>query len=141
MDVDATVVGTGEEDSDGLEVGTGEEDSDGLEVGASRIKMISGTSLASTPTKPSFTSISVISPDVTESSKRDSIVEPSTPSEDVTVYFTVIITSPVTEDVVNSIDVTITSDGSAPVMSATAIRRELSNSALEASSCESPVIT
>ena len=129
MDVDATVVGTGEGDSDGLEVGD------------SVTKIISGASLASTPTKPSFTSISVISPDVTESSKRDSIAEPSIPSEDVTVYITVIITSPVTEDVVNSIDVTITSDGSAPVMSATAIRTEISKSALEASSFERPAIT
>jgi hypothetical protein len=127
MDVDATV-----EESVAY-------DSDGLEVGVSRIKMISGTSLASTPTKPSFTSISVISPDVTESSKLDSIVEPSTPSEDVTVYS--IVTASVTEDVVNSTDVTITSDGSAPVMSATAIRKELSNAALEASSWESPAIT
>ena len=115
MDVDANVVGTGEEDSDGLE------------VGVSGIKIITGTSLASAPTKPSVTSISVISPDVTESSKLDSIEEPSTPSEDVTVYFTVIVTSPVTEDVVNSTDVTTTSDGSAPVMSATASCRELSN--------------
>jgi hypothetical protein len=129
MDVDATVVGAGEEDSDGLEVGD------------SGTKIITGTSLASTPTKPSFTSISVISPDVTESSKLDSIVEPSTPSEDVTVYFTVIVTASVTEVEVLSTDVTTTSDGSAPVISATASRRELSNSALEASSWESPAIT
>ena len=113
MDVDANVVGTGEEDSDGLE------------VGVSGIKIITGTSLASTPTKPSITSISVISPDVTESSKLDSIVEPSTPSEDVTVYS--IVTASVTEVEVLSTDVTTTSDGSAPVMSATASCRELSN--------------
>jgi hypothetical protein len=106
MDVDATV-----EESVAY-------DSDGLEVGVSGTKMISGTSLASTPTKPSFTSISVISPDVTESSKLDSIVEPSTPSEDVTVYS--IVTASVTEVDVLSTDVTITSDGSAPVISATA---------------------
>ena len=127
MEVDTTVVGTGKEDSDGLE------------VGVSGTKIITGTSLASTPTKPSFTSISVISPDVTESSKLDSIVEPSTPSEDVTVYS--IVTASVTEVEVLSTDVTTTSDGSAPVMSATAIRKELSKSALEASSWESPAIT
>ena len=109
----------------------------GLRVGDSVRITISGTSLASTPAYPSFTRRSVISPQATESSTLDS-KEALSLLEDLTVYATV---TAVPDDDALSTNVTVTSDGGAPVMSATASRKEFWKSALEASSRDSPAIT
>ena len=109
----------------------------GLGVGDSVRITISGTALASTPAYPSFTRRSVINPEATESSTLDS-KEALSLLEDLTVYTTV---TAVPEDDALSTNVTITSDGGAPVISATASRKEFWKAALEASARDSPAIT
>ena len=77
-----------------------------------------------------------MSPEATELSRLDS-KEALSLLEDLTVYSTV---TAVPEDDELSTNVTITSDGGAPVISATASRKEFWKSALEASARDSPAI-